>query len=457
MKRQKGFYSFKSILLLGSLVFVFNFYAFNQEGAQSKYFELENGLKVFLYKRSTLPMINLVFAVNLGSKNESEETSGLVHILEHYILFRGTEFRSGSEISQDIRRHGAHFNAHTGRDLALFEMSLPSEYADFALQNQKEILFNLKITQEELDKEKKVILEELSQIQDDPLKYATSLAYQNLFRNHSYQRPIYGKREIIEAATKEQIENFYRDYFIPPNCALAIVGDFNIEEMEEKVKKVFGPLEGKKLTPSKFEKIQRLEKTIEIEREMDVNQAYLVIGTLAPDYNNPDQYAIDILTEILGRGVNPMLNYPLKGKRKLAHSISMSYISLKYSGAILIYLTLDQKFVKSAKNETIQFLKMTRRQNYSKKDFFGEDQFYAFDYLESSKNQLKFAFHIAQEKGLSVATSLARFILLNENQNRGKYSENIKKIKSSDLRKVAGKYLSKGKYVIVSILPKKEK
>lgn len=455
MKYKKN--KFKSIVLLSGLIFVFNFYAFTQEEAQTKYFELENGLKVFLYKRSTLPMINLVFAVNLGSKDESEETNGLVHILEHYILFRGTEFRSGSEISQDIRRHGAHFNAHTGRDLALFEMSLPSEYADFALQNQKEILFNLKITQEELDKEKKVILEELSQIQDDPFKYATSLAYQNLFRNHSYQKPIYGKREIIEAATVEQIENFYRNFLTPSNCALAIVGDFIIEEMEEKVKKVFGPLENKKLIPSKFEKIQKLEKTIEIEREMDVNQAYLVIGTLAPDYNNPDQYAMDILTEILGRGVNPMLNYPLRGKRKLAHSISMSYISLKYSGAILICLILDEKFVKSAKSETIQFLKKTRRQNYSKKDFYGEDQFYAFDYLESSKNQLKFAFHKSQEKGLSVATSLARYMLLNENQNRGKYSEIIEKIKSSDLRKAAGKYLSKGKYVFVSILPKKEK
>jgi len=122
-----------------------------QETSQTKQFELENGLKVFLYKRERLPLINLAFAVNLGSKNETDETSGLVHILEHYILFRGTEFQSGAEIIQDIRRHGAYFNAHTGHDLAIFELTIPSEYADFALKNQKEILFNLKITQEELD------------------------------------------------------------------------------------------------------------------------------------------------------------------------------------------------------------------------------------------------------------------------------------------------------------------
>lgn len=448
---------FKAIFSLVLFMLSIPFCVYSQEGIQTRYFELKNGMKTFLYKRNSLPLINLALAVNLGSKDESEATNGLVHILEHCILFRGTEFRSGSEISQDIRRHGAYFNAHTGYDLAIFEMSLPSGYADFALQNQKEILFNLKLTQEELDKEKKVILEEISQIEDNPLRYATSLAYQNLFKNHPYQRPIYGKKEIIEAASVKQMENFYQSYFVPSNCALAIVGDFNIAEMEKKVKEVFGPLENKEFTPSQFEKVHNLKKTIEIEKEMDVNQAYLVIGMVGPDFNNPDQYAVDLLTEILGRGVNPMLNYALRGRRKLAHSVSMSYNALKYGGAILIYLTLDKKLIKFAKSQTIKFLKNTRGQNYSKNDFMGEERFYVFDYLKSSRNQLKFAFHKSQEKGLAVATSLARYILLNENQKRGKYLEMINKIDSSDLRKAAGKYLSKGKYVIVSILPKKEK
>ena len=93
---------------------------------------------------------------------------------------------------------------------------------------------------------------------------------------------------------------------------------------------------------------------------------------------------------------------------------------------------------------------------YSKDDFLGEDRFYVFDFLESSKNQIRFALHHSQEKGLSVAASLARFMLLNEDQKRGKYLEVINKINSSDLRKIAAKYLSQGKYVSVAILPKKE-
>ncbi len=429
----------------------------SSQDKNQKYFELDNGLKIFLYEKHTLPLINLVFAVNLGTKDESDETNGLVHILEHYILFRGTEFRSGPEISQDIRRHGAYFNAHTSLDLATFEISLPSEHADFALRNQKEILFNLKLSQEELDEEKKVILEELSQTQDDPLRYATSTVYQNLFKDHPYQKPIQGKKEIIEALTAEQVEKFYRKFFVPSNCVLAIVGDFEIEEMEEKTKDIFGDLKKEEISPPKYEKVPALKKTVEITQEMDVNQAYLVIGIFGPDYNNKDQYAIHLLTEILGRGINPMLNYPLRGRRNLAHNVSMEYSAYKYGGAILIYITLEPKNIKSAKRETIRFLKETSRLNYSKKDVMGEAKLYALDYLESAKNQIKFKIHQSQEKGLLVAISLARFMLLNEDPNRGSYLENIEKISSSDLRKAAGKYLSKGRYVIVTISPKKKK
>lgn len=446
----------QAMLLIMILILSFSLPLFGTEESPTKYFKLDNGLQVLFYERHTLPIINLVFAVNVGSKDETEETNGLVHILEHLILFRGTEFRSGSEISQDIRRHGAYFNAHTDRDLALFEMSLPSEHLDFALQNQKEVIFHLKLTQEELDKEKKVILEELSQIEDDPLKYATSLVYQNLFTNHPYQKPIPGKKEIIEGATVEQIENFYQKYFDPSNIALAVVGDFPSEEAEKKVKDIFGALESRSVTPSKFEKIQSLEKTIEVEKKMDVNQAYLVIGMLGPDYNHPDQYAIDLLTHILGQGVNPMLNIALRERRRLVHSATMSYDSLKYGGAILIYITCEEKHIKMATSKTIQFLKNTRSENYSEDDYYGNERFFSVDYLASSKNQIKLAFQQSQEKGLNLAMSLARFMLLNEENIRGSFTDNIEKISSSDLRRTAGEYLSRGKYVIISILAKKK-
>ena len=443
-------------ILIISFIFTINT-LFAQEKEQSKYFILKNGLKVFLLEKHKLPLVNLVTAFNVGSKDESEETSGLVHILEHYILFRGTEFRTGDEIARDIRCHGAYFNAHTGRDIVTIESTLPSEYTEFALQNQKEISFNLKLIQKELDEEKQIILEEINNIHDDPLRYATSLVYQNLFKNHPYQKPVYGKKETIETLNIETIEKFYKTYFIPSNCAIVLVGDFHIHEIEGKIKKMYGDLENPGYKLPKYEKVYPLEKSIEIEHEMDVNLAYTVIGMIGPDYNDKDQYTIDILTEILGHGINPLLYTPLRKRRVSPESLTMDYGTYEHGGAILISLTLDSRNVRIAQREILQFLKRLKNFNFSKKDYYGESQFDAFDFLQSAKNRIKLNTYRSQESGLLTASSLARFMLLNKNKDRGNYLHNVNKVSSSDLRHAAGKYLGIGRYVIVSIIPKKKK
>ncbi|MFQ6070545.1 MAG: M16 family metallopeptidase [Candidatus Aminicenantales bacterium] len=435
------------------LIFILVLLARAGSEERSKYFELDNGLKVFLYQRGNLPLVSISVSVNLGSKDETEETNGLVHILEHIILFGGTQFRTSEEVSQDIRRHGAYFNAHTSRDVITFDISLPSEYADFALENQKEILFNLKISREEVEKEKKVILEEIAQIKDDPIKYATNLVFQHVYKNHPYQYPIYGRREVIESATVDKIEKLYKTYFTPQNCSLAVVGDFKLDEMDAKVRRTFAEVEKRDHSLPSYEKASFLEKTVEIEHKMDVNLGYLVIGMSGPDFNHPDQYGVDVLVQILGRGVAPMLGYALRGRRNLAYSAHMAFYPEKYGGAIIIYISTDPEKLKPARSETIKFLKNSRRERYSKEDFAPDEQMYILDFLESAKNQLSLGFYEGREKSINVANSLSRFLILNESEENKGYLENIEAITSSDLRKIAGRYLARGKYVIVSILP----
>jgi zinc protease len=190
-----------------------------------KLLTLDNGLRVFLVQRDSVPLVNIVAAVNAGSKDETEATSGLTHLLEHYVLFRGTDFRTGGDIAREIRNHGAVFNAHTGQDLTTFEISLPTEHFEFGLENQKEILFNLKIGEAELAAEKEVILEEIKQIEDDPFRFGGSLVYQNLMPGHPYGRPVYGRPATIRGLSREDVERFYRRFFGPNNTALAVVGN----------------------------------------------------------------------------------------------------------------------------------------------------------------------------------------------------------------------------------------
>jgi len=423
----------------------------------SKYFVLDNGLKVILYEKPGLPLINISAAVNVGTKDEPEGSSGLVHLLEHSILFRGTEFRSGTEISRDIRRNGAYFNAYTGQDLADFEISLPSDRFDFGLANQKEILFNFDVTAEELDKEKDIILEEIRMVRDDPRKYAASLVYQNLFKGHPYGHPAYGSAEDLLAVTPDKLKAFYASFFVPGNCSLAVVGALPLKDMEEKVRAVFSSVKAADFKPATFEKAGLLGKSVEIREEMDVKEAYLAIGLIGPDYNNPDQYAVDLLTEILGRGVNPMLNSALRARRDLVQTVGMNYSAHKYGGALIAFFTLDPKDVTIARNEAVRFLNQVRGLNFGIEDTFGQDQFYVFDFLRSAKNQVRFGSQKAQETGLLLASSLARHLLLFEDKgDKESFLARIDRVNSSDLRRAAAIYLSKGEGVVVIIVPKKK-
>ena len=454
-KRATGGWLPACFTLFFLLAWAWSLFPETKETSQS--FTLANGLKVFALEKRDVPLVNVVAAANLGSKDETAETSGLVHVLEHYILFRGTEQRPGSEISRQVRHHGAYFNAHTTQDLAYFEISVPSEHADFALRNQKEILFNLKLVQEDLDKEKEVIFEELSQLQDDPLRYATALVYQNLFQGHPYGNPIYGNKDVISALTVDDVQTFYKRYFVPANCALAVVGDFDAAEMEEKLKAIFGDVTGPNLEPMKFDLPRPSKKgTVELEVGLDVSKAYLVIGALAPDYNHPDQYAMDVLIQIFGRGFNPMLGSVLRSRRRLAETFFMDYHAHRYGGLTHVYLTLDPRNLQAAKRETVNFLKRSYAENFSPDDVLGEERMYAYDFLRSAKNKIRYNAFQSQEKGLAVATSLVRHMMLSEGGDTGSYLKQIEEITSTDLRKAAAKYFSHGEYVVVSIVPRKK-
>lgn len=421
-------------------------------------FVLDNGLKVFLYEKHDLPLANIVLGFNVGSKDETEATNGLVHLLEHCILFRGSATRTGVQVTADIRRHGAYFNGHTSQDLAVFEISLPSGEIDFALRNQKDILFGLALREDDIDAEKQVILEEYSQMEDDPERSAMSLVLQDLFPGHPYGRPVMGRREVIEAATSRSLGDFYRKYIVADNCALTAVGDFATSDLEARIREVFGALPKTGLRPGAIPPAPPLKTSSSRRFERDVREGYLYIAFAAPDYNSPDLYAMSVLVEALGRGVNPMLGGYLRGQRGSVQSVTMSYLPFGLGGAAVLSVRADPKDLPAVERAAEAFLKRAGSQNYSKKDVLGpEAEMAAFDYLEMAKNQIRFASAQAEESGLQLAVSLVRHMLLNTRPDPGRYLDGIEKVDSSALRKAAGRYFGRGEYAAISIVPAKGK
>lgn len=424
---------------------------------------LGNGLSVFVKQRDNLPLANIVFAVNVGSKNETSDTSGLVHLLEHMLLLGETESYTTADLNREMRKHGAHFNAHTSHDVMTFEISLPAQYWEFGLKVLKEKLFHLKLSQEHLDKEKPIIYKELDQHQDNPITMGTYLALSTLFKGHPYERPITGDRKVIENATLDQLRTFYRQYFIPSNSSLAVVGDLDPVPAANKIKEMFGSLAKPGKTPPipSFPKKLKLKKTVKIKKKLDIRQCHLILAFLAPPSNHDDQLAMDFLNQIFGKGLSPLLPRMLikRGKR-LTTSVSTRYFPFKHGGAFLVYMTLDKKHLNSARLALMKFLnKSSWRFNYSKEDYPLGQRMHITDFIETAQNNIKFSHQQFQELGLNAAVTYARYLLFTKGKKSKKapYMERVSKMTSRKVRDAASDYFSGKKYVLITLLPEKKK
>ncbi len=438
------------------------------EEPPAKHYILDNGLSVYIEKRDYIPLVNIVFAVNVGSKNEDQDTNGIVHLLEHLMLVGPTQSHSAEEINLEMRQHGAQFNAHTSPDLMTFELSLPARFWEFGIDILKEKLFHLRLARQQVDKEKEIIFEEISQHREDPYTLGTYLAIEHLFKDHPYQQPVFGVQSVIEKAASEEIETFYKKYFVFSNCALAVVGDVDLAAVDNKVRQDFGQGGGieKPAAPleNDFKPAPPLTKTVKVERFLDIKEAHVIFAFQAPPMGHPDQLGLDIINLILGRGINPLLSSALTRLGKpLAYNVYARYITMEYGGAFLIYTTMEPDKVNQVRTELIKFLKTLWDFNYSKEDYPLELQSEVTDYLEAAKSQVKFSHQQFLESGINIALSYARNILfykLHQDEIDGKrepYMVRVDKTRSADLRNTASRYLSGEKYVMVTILPDKKK
>ncbi len=134
----------------------------------------------------------------------------------------------------------------------------------------------------------------------------------------------------------------------------------------------------------------------------------------------------------------------------------MSYIALKKAGAFIVYLALDPKNLAAAKKAALTALHQVRTSNFSREEFLGEDQAYAYEHLESARNELRMDVQRTWESGLGLGDSLAMNALINESAEGLDYLERIARVNPSDLRKIGSKYLSRNEFVIVTVKPKKK-
>ena len=425
----------KFIVLLITLLF-----ANIVNAADLNVYKLDNGQTVVIKEVKNNPIVTIDTWIKTGSINEDDKNNGVSHFLEH-LFFKGTTNHAPGEFDKILETKGAITNAATSKDFTHYYITIPSKDFDLALEMHSDMLLHPLIPRKELEKERKVVIEEIMKDANSP----NTLVYDNLinmlYTNHPYKRKVIGKADIIKNIQREQILDYYNTYYNPSNMITVIVGDVDTASAIEKVKYDFNA-EYEKPLEQNFPKEKILTSQARNTAYADVQTGYMIIGFRGTDIDDKDSYALDVLSTILGDGRSSVFYQKIKEQKQLANSIGASNTGFKDDGIFYISATfnpekctkLEESIFEEIKN--IQKNGVTQEQLQLAKNIIERDTYYN---RESISN-------IAGEIGYT-------FVTTNDIKYYDTYIENIKKLTADDVKRAADKYLGINKSAVSIVLP----
>ena len=264
------------------------------------------------------------------------------------MLFKGTEKRKVREAAREIESLGGTINAYTSYDQTVYHITMASRYAETGLDILSDAIQHSTLDSIELEREREVILEEIRRGEDDPSRRLFKQTLATLYHQHPYRRPVIGYEKTIRAIQRAEMVSFFKKWYVPNRIVLIVVGDFNINEMEGKVRNAF-----KEFKPSSESFPQRIPEPSQKETRSifsygNLKETYLQIAFPISSARDEDTPALDILSQVIGGGESSRLVQKVKLEKGLVHSIYASSYTPKDPGAFIIGATLPAENVERA-------------------------------------------------------------------------------------------------------------
>ncbi|NOX18108.1 MAG: insulinase family protein [Chlorobi bacterium] len=202
-------------------------------------YQLDNGIQVLMIEKPTLPMVGINTVVKVGSAYESFATSGMSHMLEH-LLFNGTSTMTQKELYDATDRIGGYNNANTSEYYTNFMMVTPAENIKEGMKIQAAMLFDSVLPEEKFEKEKGIVLEEIAKTLANPSEQASRNTLSVIFKGHALSLPTLGTYETIKHMNRDEVYDFYKNYYVPNNMIISVIGNFNSAEMLKTLEEIYG-------------------------------------------------------------------------------------------------------------------------------------------------------------------------------------------------------------------------
>lgn len=304
---------------LSALLLLISSAVFGQTQIKFDRFTLDNGLKVILHEDHTTPNVVISVLYHVGSKNEKPERTGFAHFFEH-LMFEGSENIARGEYDKYVSRAGGALNAYTSQDRTYYYEFLPSNYLELGLWLESERMKHAVVDSKGIETQRAVVKEERKQRMDNqPYGTLMEQVFVRLFDKHPYRWMPIGSMEHLDAASDEDYQQFYKDFYLPDNAVLTIAGDINKSTAKALVEKYFSTI------PKSTKPIYRPTITEAPLNGPKRDTVYdrvqlpaLIIGHRTPAQGSKDYYAMEMLNTLLSNGNSSRIYRSLVDEKQLA-------------------------------------------------------------------------------------------------------------------------------------------
>ncbi|HEV2405549.1 MAG TPA: pitrilysin family protein, partial [Ktedonobacterales bacterium] len=308
---------------------------------------LSNGIRILTSRMSHVRSVSIVFHFGVGSRYEPAESSGVSHFIEH-MLFKGSErYPTAQIISETVEGVGGILDAETGKEVTVYSAKIASRHFDLATNLLADMVRFPRFDPAEIEKERRVIIEELNMYRDSPQDWVSVLGEEAFWPNLPLGREVAGTRETVESLTSETMQCYRASHYVPSNLVIAVVGDAEHEQVIETLSRLLGdwpagvaPL----WTPSE-PPLDAPRVRLETRRTEQTNLCLYMPGLSRKD---PDYYALGLLNAVLGDGMSSRLFLTVREQQGLAYDVSSGPLHYHDTGAFVVYAGVEPKRAQAA-------------------------------------------------------------------------------------------------------------
>ncbi|MEA3494416.1 MAG: pitrilysin family protein [Bacteroidota bacterium] len=391
-------------------------------------FKLDNGLRIILTQKSRAEIVHCSMMIGAGSSDENIRNNGIAHFIEH-MVFKRTKTRKSFQILNRLETIGGEINAYTTREKTCFYTSTEKKYFERSMELLTDIVFKSVFLEKDIEKEKKVVLEEIEMYEDSPDESIFDEFHEKIFKGSPLSYNILGKKSTINKFSRKDILDFMKKNYTTDNIVISIVGSISPKKLENVINKYLKDIPASKKERKRINSTNYKSFVIDLKKKY--SQTHCMIGNIAYSGFDKKRFGLLLLNNVIGgEWMSSRLNMSIREKNAFAYNVNSTYSIYGSSGLFSVHFGTDIKYLQRSKNLVDKEFKLLREKKLTKVQ------------LNRSKRQLKGKYaYINDSNSWLMITKATNLLEKNYIYTKEEFFSNIEEITSEGIIKIANEVL----------------